>query len=216
MLLSEHVQTDYWAWLEVNTVLGDFATLFPFDILSQYSIITYASSTSQALHLGRTFTAFHTSTIRTSWRSIRRLASPNAFLRLDAERYVEATFWNKELLWSPGPIAQLSWLIITRGLAKSDSADDLFVLDHGMLIQLPNESSVRREVLPLRRTTNMRQTFTSKGAVSKLDHHLTSRADECELPGSMLVSSPCTQICFSLSKLTRFAVRVYSDCVRSR
>ena len=108
----------FWAWIDDDMVLGNFAR-YPFNVLSQLSIVTGSSTEAYMVYLAGQLTAFNMDdeALKTAWKRFPALKSAAHFTKYLEGRMPSSS---EERYWSYGylrsdedlPGADLSWCVI--------------------------------------------------------------------------------------------------------
>ncbi|KIW80085.1 hypothetical protein Z517_06700 [Fonsecaea pedrosoi CBS 271.37] len=115
--LFQSPQNPFWAWVDQDQLLGNFAR-YPFNLLSQLSLVTGRERMPDALFMAGQLTAFNfdDQALGSAWKRFPGLKTPAHFTR-----YLDGKFPNspEERYWSEGylqsgddlPGSELSWAI---------------------------------------------------------------------------------------------------------
>ncbi|KAK5198380.1 hypothetical protein LTR92_002625 [Exophiala xenobiotica] len=123
--LLPHPENPFWAWMDLDTFAGDFRR-YPFNLLSQVSILTSNTEAPSTIYLGGQLTAFNfdDDDLASAWKKFPEMETPFHFTRNITGYMPEST---EERYWSYGylnPVEGLPGNQISYGFYTGLHGDD--------------------------------------------------------------------------------------------
>jgi len=154
-------QGSHWGWLQANTRVGDLESLFPFDLLKRFDIVTYLTNSQEAIHLSKAMTVLRHLPFPDLVAGAEEFASSSAFLALRSAGTLSSGFWTERLLHSPR--SGLDWIAVTHGLGQTSEAKAISLHGRRLVSIAPQYAAVD----VLRKPTSY-ATFTKSAEISPL------------------------------------------------
>jgi hypothetical protein len=171
LLYHSLVRTKWWAWVDVDTYLGDWATLFPWDLTEKFDVISTGYDSSAGLYLHGQLTAFVISTKMINLhKRVPAFASPKIFHSLPYGNF-DGGYYSKVYLEQ---ILDLNWIIIPFAfgqdfsLNRSGSVLARYVLSGKQVMRIPFVLSRNDTITALNIPQYWKPTFTKRGVLQPL------------------------------------------------
>ena len=144
-------------------LLGDMASQFPYDIMEQFDIITFAEGQRESIYLHGQFTAFRQAAMLKHLQSARAYSSPEEFCeKMRPDHNAEEKFWSDTILRNERLRNKLNWLQV-KGRHNDVDVNERLVVSGNRVLSVPMHATRAEVVMRLTEPTKRFATFTSEG-----------------------------------------------------